>query len=65
MVKSLVNSYLPEFSDFTRVFSPVRVVCNRSQIDSNFLCCIDFRHFIIFHSLNAHNYFKILIHFNG
>ena len=29
MVKSMVNSCLPEFSDFTRVFSPVKVLCNR------------------------------------
>ena len=28
MVKSVVNSCLPEFSDFTRVFSPVKVLCN-------------------------------------
>ena len=28
MVKSMVNSFLPEFSDFTRVFSPVKVLCN-------------------------------------
>ena len=31
MVKSMVNSCLPEFSDFTRVFSPVKVLCNRPQ----------------------------------
>ena len=28
MVESMVNSCLPEFSDFTRVFTPVRVLCN-------------------------------------
>ena len=28
MVKSVVKSCLPEFSDFTRVFSPVKVLCN-------------------------------------
>ena len=28
MVKSMVNSCLPEFSDLTRVFSPVKMLCN-------------------------------------
>ena len=28
VVKSMVNSCFPEFSDFTRVFSPVKVLCN-------------------------------------
>ena len=42
MVKSMVNSCLPEFSDFTRVFffSPVKlkVLCNRPQkeLSSNY-----------------------------
>ena len=31
MIKSMVNSCLPEFSDFTRVFSPVKVLCNGPQ----------------------------------
>ena len=32
MVKSMINSCLPEFSDFTRVFfSPVKVLCNRHR----------------------------------
>ena len=30
MVKSIVNSCLPEFSDFTRVFSPVKVFMQRA-----------------------------------
>ena len=29
MVKSMVNLCLPEFSDFTRLFSLVKVLCNR------------------------------------
>ena len=28
MVKSMVNSCYPEFSGFTRAFSPVKVLCN-------------------------------------
>ena len=32
MVKSMVNSCLPEFSHFTRVSSPVKVLCNGPQI---------------------------------
>ena len=28
MVKSMINSCSPEFADFTRVFSPVKVLCN-------------------------------------
>ena len=37
MVMSMVNSCLPEFSEFTRVFSPVKVLCNGPQISMKFL----------------------------
>ena len=42
MVKSMVNSCLPEFSDFTRVFSPVKVVCN-GPLECLQLCHITFK----------------------
>ena len=32
MVKSMVKLCLPKFSDFTRVFSPVKVSMNRPQV---------------------------------
>ena len=35
MIKSMINSCLPEFSDFTRVFSPVKVLCNGPLLEGN------------------------------
>ena len=32
MARSVVKSCLPEFSDFTQVFSRVKVLCNRPQV---------------------------------
>ena len=41
MVKSMVNSWLPEFSDFNRVFfSPVKVVCNGPNIWFCVILCL-------------------------
>ena len=55
MVKSMVNS--PEFSDFTRVFSPVKVLCKwapRSPL--HFLCmCLNMVELCwVFYGVHAH-----------
>ena len=50
MVKSMVKSCLPELSDFTRVFSPVRVLCNRPMVYLNINAL-----YIAIHSLSEKN----------
>ena len=57
MVKSMVNSYLPEFSDFTRVFSPVKVLCNGPLFTINvsqIYGCFFPRGLVTSHFINLH-----------